>query len=125
MSEFTKGQPVRARRSVVERFQNGWYISAPIHTDEHLVYIEGHGPVAISDENIQARPDDVILSGKAYVFKRRAGGYTIIAMNNDDTDTIIETYRDFAGFQLVGLIDLAKFGVAFPEGEGLLPQKHN
>lgn len=120
---FYKGQVIKARRSEVDKYQRGWYISEGTGHDLHLVHIEGGGAMEVKGDNLQVQQDMVSITCKAFVFRhKKTGAINIIAF--DGEPVMEDVFADFMGRELVGIIDLANFNITFPEGEGLLPRRY-
>lgn len=122
MSSFTNGQVVNVRASAANKYLPAWYVRAT-HDGRHEAFVRDGGLMIVSDDNIQAETAQLTVSGLAYVFKRRDGQFTIMT-TSDHSDEIADAYRNFNMMKLVAIIDLARFAIAFTEGEGMIPQKH-
>lgn len=120
-AEFRRGQVVNARRSSVDKFLRGWYLGRNTH-DEHEVYIQDGGRMTVSDDNIQAHEQNIVLKGGAFVFRRPGGTFTVMTFK-DDPQFISDTFKEFLNHQLVGIIDFNEIEVKFAEGHGMMPKK--
>lgn len=122
MSEFRKDQVVMVRRSSVEKFQRAWYQEQDTYGD-HIVLIDGGSEMLIKDDDIMAQTAHAKLGGAHFVYRDKKGNVTIIPAKSN-ADFIKGTLKNNFGRELIAMIDLTKFNIVFPEGEGLAPSKY-
>lgn len=119
--QFKRGQPIRARRSSAEKYLPGWYLTQ-LDAKTHSVFFDGGSATEIHDDNIQAVPDDLVITGKFCAFVKANGEITLSPYRDDPA--MMQSWRNFPDYKLAAIVDLSGAGLRFAEGQGLLPQRY-
>lgn len=115
---FETAQPVRVRRSVVEKYQEAWYLRED--GNEHIVVFANGSKAAIKDENIRAVDPISLDDARLMVFEDGKGGLRFMGGNGIHADCLDIFKREPAfGHRLVAILDLKGLGLNVTPGQGL------